>query len=484
MTHDKITQLLRTHRTVTLIAADNAPLIISFLFKSFKQNNEGVRSEVINEKDLTSSLSDYLYFLNHDDKKYPKTAKQYLTDWANAGFIRKYPGPGDDYMYELTASTENAFKWIDSLDKREFVGQESRLKNLFETIKELSSKSRLDYVLRLKELEEKKSRIEREIQDVKNGKMDVLDDRQIKEHYFLIEEMAKALLSDFKQVEQNFRDLDRKFRQEIITTTNVKGKVLEGLFERQRNLLEEDQGRSFTAFWEFLLSQSKQDEFEKLIADVLELPAVQEVQRDTFTIANLRNDLIDSGDRTKRSTNSLLEQLRKYLEHKSFTENKRIYDNIQGMLKLITTRQDIDFTKMNLLQIDDIVDIDLTLAYDWSVRGFRPPAKISFSNQQPEEGLNTSDDTPLFDQVEISTQELRSNIRTALRNRSHIRFTDLVKEFEISKGVAEVVAYLDIASTERSKHIVDGGEFDVVDVKNAFTDKIFKLKVPRITFCK
>lgn len=459
-------------------------MIISFLFKSFKQNNEGFRSDAISEKDLTTSLSDYLYFLNHEEKKYPKAAKQYLTDWANAGFLRKYPGTGDDYIYELTASTENAFKWIDSLDKREFVGQESRLKNLFETIKELSSKSKRDHLARLKELEEKKSMIEREIDDVRNGKMDVLDDRQIKEHYFLIEEMAKALLSDFKQVEQNFRELDRKFRQEIITTTQVKGKVLEDLFERQRDLLEEDQGRSFTAFWEFLLSQSKQDEFEKLISDVLELPAVREVQRDTFSIANLRNDLIDAGDRTKRSTNSLLEQLRKYLEHKSFTENKRIYDNIQEMLKIISTHPEKDFTKVSLLQVDDIIDIDLTLAHDWEVRGYRPPEKISFANQQPEEGFTTSDDAPLFDQFEISSLELRSNIRTALRNRSHVRFTDFVREFSLTKGVAEVVAYLDIASAERSKHIVDRDAFDIVEVSNVSTDKVFKLKVPRITFCK
>ncbi|HTF17800.1 MAG TPA: DUF3375 domain-containing protein [Chryseolinea sp.] len=484
MTYEKITQLLRTHRTVTLIAADNAPLIISFLFKTFKQSNDGLKSDAIAEKDLTSSLTDYLYFLNHEEKKYPKAAKQYLIDWANAGFLRKYPGKSDDYIYELTASTENVFKWIDSLDKREFVGQESRLKNLFETIKALSLKSKRDYRERLKELEEKKAAIEREIEDVRNGKMDVLDDRQIKEHYFLIEEMAKALLSDFKQVEQNFRELDKKFRQEIITTTQVKGKVLEGLFERQRDLLEEDQGKSFTAFWEFLLSQSKQDEFERMIGEVLDLPAVQEVQRDTFTISNLRNDLIDAGDRTKRSTNSLLEQLRKYLEHKTFTENKRIYDNIQEMLKIITTHPEVDFTRMSLMELDNIIDINLVLAHDWGVRGYRSPEKISFANQEPEVGTTTNDSAVLFDQFEISALELRSNIRAALKTRAHIRFTDFVKEFQITKGVAEVVAYLDIASSDRSKHMVDRETFDIVEVVNASTEKTFKIKVPKITFCR
>ncbi|MEJ7646177.1 MAG: DUF3375 domain-containing protein [Chryseolinea sp.] len=484
MNFQKITQLLKSHRTVILIAADNAPLIISFLFKFFKQNDDGLKADAIIEKDLITALTDYLYSLNRDEVQFPKPAKQYLTDWANAGFLRKYPSRNDEFLYELTASTENAFKWIDSLDKREFVGQESRLKNLFESLKMLSSKSRRDSTARLKELEEKKRQIEQEIDDVRQGKMDVLDNRQIKEQYFFIEEMAQGLLSDFKQVEQNFRDLDRRFRQEIITTTQVKGKVLEGLFQRQQNLLDEDQGKSFTAFWEFLLSQSRQDEFEKLIVEVLDLPAVKEVLRENFTIANIRNDLIEAGDRTKRSTNSLLEQLRKYLEHKSFTENKRIYDNIQEMLKIITSQGDRDFSRFNMLELDDIISIDLTMAHAWEIRGFKPPEKVSFTKTKFEEGHTTSDNAPLFDQFEISIADIKATIRSALKNRTHIRFADLVKQHQLTKGVAEVVAYVDIASADKSRHIINAEAYDVIDVTNVASNKTFKVKVPHIIFCR
>jgi len=484
MTFSTIYQLLKTHRTVTLITADSAALIISFLFKSFKQNPNGFKSETISEKDLTEQLSDYLYILNKDETQFPRQPKQYLTDWTNAGYLRKYPIKNDEFLYELTAATENAFKWIDSLDKREFVGQESRLKNLFESLKELSSKSKRDYASRLKELEAKKKQIEQEIEDLKHGKMEVLDDRQIKEQYFLIEETAKNLLADFKQVEQNFRDLDRRFRQKIITTNLAKGKVLEDLFQQQSNLLEEDQGKSFNAFWEFLLSQSKQDEFEKMLNEVLSLPAVQEVQRESFSIANVRNDLIEAGDKTKRSTNSLLEQLRKYLEHKSFTENKRIYDNIQEALRIITVNDDKDFSKLDWLELESVIDIDLILGHSWLVRGFKPPEKIKFANINLEEGKNTNDNNQLYNQFEISVAELKNNIKTALKNKSYITFTDFIKEFEISKGVAEIVAYVEIASTEKSRHIVKNEAYDFIDIKNTKTNKNFKVKVPQIVFCK
>jgi len=484
MTFDTIYQLLKTHRTVTLITADSAALIISFLFKSFKQNQNGFKTDSISEKDLTDQLSEYLYILNKDEVLFPRQPKLYLTDWTNAGYLRKYPIKNDEFLYELTAATENAFKWIDSLDKKEFVGQESRLKILFESLKELSSKSKRDYAERLKELEIKKKQTEQEIEDLKQGKMDVLDDRQIKEQYYLIEETAKNLLADFKQVEQNFRDLDRQFRQKIITTNLTKGKVLEDLFQEQSNLLEEDQGKSFNAFWEFLLSQTKQDEFERMLTEVLNLSAVKEVQRESFNMANVRNDLIEAGDKTKRSTNSLLEQLRKYLEHKSFTENKRIYDNIQEALKIISVNTDKDFNKFEWLELENVIDIDLILGHGWDIRGFKPPEKIKFANNNPEEGKNTNDNTQLYEQFEISIAELKNNIKTALKNKTHITFSDFVKEFEIKRGVAEIVAYVEIASNEKSRHIIKDDVHEFIDIVNLKTNKTFQIKIPQIVFCK
>lgn len=480
MTFEKLYQLLKANTTVKLITADNAPLIVSFLFQSFKQNQSSAKTDTISEKDLIARLSDHLYKINNDEVVFPKQPKQYLTDWTNAGFLRKFPAKNDEFLYELTPATENAFKWIDSLDKREFIGTESRLKNLFEKLRELSTKTKKDYASRMKELEEKKKSIEAEIENVRQGKIDVLDNRQIKEQYFLIEETAKFLLADFRQVEQNFRDLDRRFRQKIITTNQVKGKVLEELFQQQDFLLETDQGKSFLAFWEFLLSQSKQDEFDKLIEEILNIPAVQEIQKENFSIGNVRNNLIEAGDKTKKSTNSLLEQLRKYLEHKSFFENKRILDNINSALKIISENAGIDFSKIDLLELDEIIKIDLITDRPL----FTPPEKIKFANNNPDVGKATGDNNKLFEQFEINITELNNNIKIALKNKSQISFSDFVKEFKIQKGVAEIVAYIEIATKERSKHIVSEATHDLIDIKNSKTNKNFQVKVPQIIFCR
>jgi hypothetical protein len=480
MTFEKINRLLKMNTTVKMITVDNAPLIIGFLFKSFKQGQQNIAFSAIPERELSSLLTDYLFIINKDENLYPRQAKEYLTDWANAGFLRKYPGKTDEFVFELTPAAENAFKWIDSLERPKFVGTESRLKNLFEKLKELSVKTKTDSASRMKELENKKRAIEEEIVNLQSGKMDVLDDRQIKEQYLLIEETAKYLLADFRQVEDNFRTLDRDFRKKIITTNQTKGQVLHDLFQQQDFLIETDQGKSFTAFWEFLLMQSKQEELEDLIREILNIPAVQQVQKDSFSIENIRNNLVEAGDKTQKTTNSLWVQLRKYLEHKSFFENKIIHENISQILKIISEDVETDFSKILSLKLDEVINIDLITEKPL----FKVSEKIKFANNKFDVGTAFGNNDRLFEQFEIDIPALRKNIHTALKNKTQIAFTDFIKAFEIQKGVAEVVAYIEIASKERSKHIIDEQKREVIDIKNTKNNKRFRIEIPQIIFGK
>lgn len=480
MNFDRVAQLLKSNTTVKLITAGNAALIISFLFRVFKESQSRFKADVIPEKELISLLADTLYVLNQDVVLFPKEGREYLTDWANSGFLRKFPGKDDEYLYELTPSTENVFKWMDSLDKREFIGTESRLKNLFERLQELAGKTREDATVRIAELRAKQKMLKQEIADIEAGKMDMLDDWQIKEQYFLIEDTAKSLLADFRQVEQNFRDIDRNFRRKIITTSQMKGEVLAELFVQQDFLTETDQGKSFMAFWEFLLSQSKQKEFDRLVEEVLDIPLIQQLQKENFSIDTIKNNLIDVGDKANKTTNSLLDQLRKYLEHKSFFENKRIYDNITEVLKMIGENPEADFAPLSLLELDEIVHIDLITDRPL----FAAPEKIKFTNSHLQEGKAVGDDALLFEQFAIDMGVLRDNVRKALKNRLQISFVDFVQECGIEKGVAEVVAYLEIASKENNHHVVSEELFDLIDIHNSKTGKYFKVKVPQIIFCK
>lgn len=478
MTFDHIENLLKTHDTIRLLRADNAPLILGFLAWAFKEQTLTSENGSIGEKQLSDSLSDYLYRLREEGRSYPKQPIDYLTDWANAGFLRKFAEQSDTFLYELTPATEQAFKWLESLTKREFVGTESRLKYLFERIRELVAHTQMNAEERLLRLERQKQELERNMEELRAGKVVSLDERQVKEEYYLIEDTAQSLLGDFRQVEQNFRDLDRDFRRKIITTTLSKGEVLTDLFEQQDFLSQTDQGKSFAAFWEFILSPDKQQELENLVERMLEIPAVGRIRNTRFRMELLRNYLIEAGDRTNKTTNSLWSQLRRYLEHKSFFENKRIHEQITEGLKLIVENPDIAFTQLPALVIEEPIKIDLIADRPL----FQPKETVKFKRQALAKGRPTDDNSLLYEQFEINLPRLKERISTLLRNRDSISLTELLDVYPVEKGIAEVVAYLDIASRSGSRHTVEKEAQEEILIRNAQTEQVFKITLPKIRF--
>ncbi len=102
MDYENIKYLKDYHPTVKLLRLDHAPLIISFLYQEFKRNNK----IVISNTELKTSLSDYLYNLNHiyGENTYPGTAQNYLDKWSNDSFLRKYyTSNSDESFFELTS---------------------------------------------------------------------------------------------------------------------------------------------------------------------------------------------------------------------------------------------------------------------------------------------------------------------------------------------------------------------------------------------
>ena len=94
--YDEIAALAKHNPAWRLLSAVNAPLILSFLGRVFIDDN--VRE--IGEAELVGKLDDELYALNQrlGAGTYPRSAKEYLTDWSSADrqWLRKYYVAGSD----------------------------------------------------------------------------------------------------------------------------------------------------------------------------------------------------------------------------------------------------------------------------------------------------------------------------------------------------------------------------------------------------
>ena len=96
--------------------------------------------------------------------------------------------------------------------------------------------------------------------------------------------MARELLADFREVEHNFRQLDRRVRERIALWEGSKGALLEQIMGERDAIADSDQGRSFRAFWDFLLSSRRQEELSDLLDQVLALPAVADAVGDQVEV--------------------------------------------------------------------------------------------------------------------------------------------------------------------------------------------------------
>ena len=74
---------------------------------------------------------------------------------------------------------------------------------------------------------------------------------------------ARELLSDFRAVEDRFRELDRDIREEIATWEGGKGELLEQFFGNHDLITNSDEGESFRAFWNFIMSPDSQEELSQ-----------------------------------------------------------------------------------------------------------------------------------------------------------------------------------------------------------------------------
>jgi hypothetical protein len=76
--------------------------------------------------------------------------------------------------------------------------------------------------------------------------------------------MAKQLLSDFRGIEQNFREVAENVQKAHLESNISKGSVMGQVLNEYESLRNSDQGRSFYAFFDFLISDIHQQELESL----------------------------------------------------------------------------------------------------------------------------------------------------------------------------------------------------------------------------
>jgi len=449
--HDTLETLRRIHPAWRLLAADHAPFIIGFLHRAFISPN--VRS--LPEQELLTRLEDHLFHLRErkGGDAFKRAAKEYLDEWSSAGraWLRKYyPPEGDEPHFDLTSATEKAIEWVTALGQKQFVGTESRLLTVFELLRQLAEGTEEDPEARVAELEKRRDKIEGEIRAIRDGRLSVMEPTQIRDRFLQMAGTARGLLGDFREVEQNFRDLDRSVRDRIAAWDGSKSSLLQDVFGESDAIRDSDQGRSFQAFWDFLMSPSRQEEFTSLLDTVLSLPAVAELRPDR-RLLKIHFDWLQAGEQAQRTVARLSAQLRRYLDDQAALENRRIMHLLKGIEQHAVAVRD-NPPSGDWMEIDDpapTVDISMDRPL------YSPPLKPVILDGNLVRGEGGFDAGALYDRKYVDKEKLKNRIRKLLQDKSQITLAELAEIFPLEQGLSEIIAYLSLAAEDRGAVIDD-----------------------------
>ncbi len=485
MDYDQLRFDLENAPSMKLLRSQHAPLIIAFLYAQFKSSQH----LSVPFDDLALQLERFLEVLNEQQPTASRSASAYLKEWADEAhrIVRITSRAHGDFV-ELTADAERAIGWVEGLYGREFVGTESRFLAIFNLLEEIIARSTADVPTRLEQLERQRDSLQHEIDSIRAaGRVEPFSDTQIRERFFQAGEVARELVRDFAAVEQNFRMIVKALQERQVQPGTRKGALVGYVLDADEELRESDQGRSFYAFWEFLMSPSKQDELSELLERVYALPVIRDVARDNTLLRHVSGALIEAGGKVVGSNQRLAEQLRRLLDEHIQAERRRVRELIEDIkrigLRLVDEQQPVVF-----LELEGSPEVNMVME-----KALWEPGVAPVIATRPLEGdldLTEADFGALFEQFSVSEKCLRDRVATLLTTQPSCTLLDVLEHFPLEQGLAEVITYMAIASRD-GQHEVSETQHEKIFLQSApFGDDLERnsssshrqVSVPKITF--
>lgn len=481
----QILNALNTSPSVDLLRLRSRELIIQFFVTTFVNKQAAVSSENIHNQ-LVDFLEEHNIETDEEHEvtsveTYEQKAKRNILFWTNKGFLTNYSDEQGEIFYELSVHSSRVIDWLLSLKKEEFVGTESKFNTILNQLKELVEFTNEDVEKRIEILEERKLEIEQQIQRIKSGDdVKVFEAFEIVPRFNQLNQSAKELLSDFKEVEDNFKEITKHIYQKHADEHLAKGDILEFTFDALDALKESQQGKSFYAFWSFLLNPELQNKWESLTKELYKTLEDRGIPVNDWFLKGMKRHLHNSGQKVYRANDKMAQKLSRIIREnensKSEATKKVIQDIKKQLIEIGKTNQ-----KPNVsLELESEIQIYI-------------PFDRKLTTQQNEEIVYTSQPKvadasiassvhlqKLFSRVSVDRDTLRKNIKKILKEKPQATLLEVVESSGgLEKGLPELFGYIGIV--KEFKHLIHSEKTQniVFDTKNKKHIKIPEIILTR-----
>ncbi len=392
-------------------------------------------------------------------------AKRLIKEWTDKGLFANYQNEDGEIIYELSSHTSKVIDWVTSLKKEEYIGTESKFKTLFSQLKDLVEFSNEDREKRLELLHQKKEDIERQIESLEMGEeIEVYEDYQIEPRYNSLNKLAKELLSDFKEVDDNFKKIIKQIYKRQ-TENEGKKDILNYIFDAYAELKDSQQGKSFYAFWEFLLSSELQKEWDELTDLLYKTLDKRNIDSKDKFLKEMKKHLFDAGEKVSKTNDRMSEKLSLIIRNNGNSDTqatKQVINDIKKMLLNTAQNKERNNTSLNY----EVIELNLPTERQLNLT---PKQEVEYNNIPTEADLDINElerIDKLYNYHQIDRRILRKRIDIILRENTQTTLAEVIEQNNgIEKGLSELFGY--IAILKEYKTIVsDNRTQEIIFSKN------------------
>ncbi|PSL35916.1 DUF3375 domain-containing protein [Chitinophaga ginsengisoli] len=489
MNKDDLYWLISTSPAIQMLRLRNTHWILPFLYGVFKEENRFSISEVQlvrllaetlgQQDDGTEDLEEAKINFGEDEET---RARKYILNWVQKRLLQDLPDAEGNTQYQLSAYTEKVFQWMQTLQLRQHVGTESRFKLLFNSLRDIVENTEDDRAKKLEILKNKRADIDKEIKALELGIVpDRYNNAQVEERLELFTRLCYELISDFREVEDNFKAIHRTIVEQHTKAEQSKGAIIGFAFEAYDSLRNSNQGKSFYAFWDFLISRAGQEEWRELTDQLLHTITERKISGDEQFLQNIKSMLLQQGKTVYDANDKMAEKLSRIISEKEIARHRRLRKQINGIKEFV----------FDLIEEDDNIDCGITLDDSAGIRMVMEKKlaleqkKTIVDVKQPANATEQIEDVTRFSRLLntsfISRKQLWEKVEHALKDKQTATLKEVLEHSPLENGLAEIISYYDFLREKASRAYIVKNTTELIPLN---AEKTRFVEVPYLLFGK
>ena len=434
---------MRSQPLWSLLASDNGPTVIALLQSHLYENERSLPASILHER-----IEGELETLRAQGENFPQTAQAYVAIWLSNGFlVRHFPQSTTEEEYELSTAAVEAIRFVSGMEQPHSAATESRLAIVIQALAELADETDDNQSRRINRLLDEQERISKEIDAIKKGHMRVLSPASAMERTREIISLADHLIGDFRRVRDEFEQLNRSLREQLMDDEGNRGEVLGSIFAGMDLISESDAGRTFNAFWRLLTDHEQSAALEHALDSVMSREFINDLDiKDKRFLLRITGTLLDQGGAVHEIMQAFARSLNRFVRSREYLEQRRLNQVLKeahtaalALKEKVKPGEDLHYSLE--LTSSRIRSLSQFLLYDPSLRALQ---EGMYEGDIPTIDLESIGE--LIAESEIDFRTLKTNIRNVLAEVSQASVGEVLEHYPATQGLGSIVGLIALGS--------------------------------------